>query len=498
MKPCLRALAALSLLVAGGSLPAQRMDPVPTIAGPIVGPIERGHRIVIGGREIAYRAIFREYPLSADGRPQATISATGYVRADGPRDPARPVFFFFNGGPGASSSPLHFSAFGPRLRPAARDADAPFADNPDSPLDVADLVFVDPVGTGFSRVLPGGDGSRWWAPRGDAEAVATLVRNWLRDEGREGAPVFIAGESYGGFRLATMMADADDLNLRGLVLISPATSMAGIAGAGEGDDRYVFAFPTMAAAAWFHGKVDRRGLSAEQFHDEAARFAATDYLVALHQGAALGAEERARIAARMAGYIGLVPERILAADLRIDNDTFVQALLDDRGLLVGRLDARVTAPVRPPARADRPAAANDPALGLGASNVILAPAITRYLREEVGVPLTRDYVSLTLDVNFRWNWFEPTGDRRRYYNPLANIARVMAARPGLELMVVGGLYDLAVPVAGARHAVAHAGIPLERTRFLTLPAGHSPFEEPANRARFAAALRDLVNAGTSE
>jgi carboxypeptidase C (cathepsin A) len=460
--------------------------------------VESTHRIAIGGRTIAYRAVFREYPLSADGRPQATISATGYMRADGPRDPARPIVFFFNGGPGASSSPLHFSAFGPRLRPAERGATGPFTDNPDSPLDVADLVFVDPVGTGFSRVLPGGDGARWWAPHGDAAAMMTLIRDWLRDQGRAGAPVFIAGESYGGFRLATMMADAGDLDLRGLLLISPATSMAGLAGAPEGDSEYVFAFPSMAAAAWHHRKVDRRGLTAEQFYDAAARFADTEYLVALQQGAALAPAERARIAARMAGFIGLAAADILAADLRVGTDRFVESLLRDRGQLIGRLDARVTAPVRPPARAGRPAAANDPALGLGASNVIRAPAITRYMHDELGVPVDRDYVSLTLDVNFRWNWFEPTGDRRLYYNPLANIAAAMAARPGLRLMVVGGRYDLAVPAAGVRYAVGHAGIPLDRVRFLVLDSGHSPFEEPANRHLFAARLRAFLGAGTAE
>jgi hypothetical protein len=200
----------------------------------------------------------------------------------------------------------------------------------------------------------------------------------------------------------------------------------------------------------------------------------------------------------MAAFIGLPAADILAADLRVSTDRFVESLLRDRGQVVGRLDARVTAPVRAPARAGRPAAAHDPALGLGASNVIRAPAITRYMRDELHVPVDRDYVSLTLDVNFRWNWFEPTEDRRLYYNPLANIAAAMAARPGLRLMVVGGRYDLAVPAAGVRYAVGHAGIPLDRVRFLVLDSGHSPFEEPANRHLFAARLRAFLGAGTAE
>ena len=293
-------VAAGAALCAQPSL-AQRADPIPTVAGPILGPIVSDHQIRVDGRPIRYRASFREYALnSPEGRPEATISATAYVRSELPPETRRPIFFFFNGGPGASSSPLHFSAFGPRLRPRGRDPDAPFTDNPDSLIDIADLIFVDPVGTGFSRILPGGDGSRYWAPRGDAGAVIQLLRNWIRDNGRQDDPVFIAGESYGGFRLAMMMREAQDLNLHGLLLISPATSMSGLAGAESGDSRFVFSFPTMAIAAWHHGKVDRRGKTDEQFYQDALHFAETEYLVALHQGSALPLAERERIAGRMA------------------------------------------------------------------------------------------------------------------------------------------------------------------------------------------------------
>lgn len=488
----------LSLAVAAalvGLVPAasQRADPVPEVAGPILGPVVSEHRATIGGRSIPYRAIFREYELKSEqGRPLATISATAYVRSDVPKGVDRPVFFFFNGGPGASSSPLHFSAFGPRLRPERREATGPFTDNPDSPLDVADLVFVDPVGTGFSRVLPGGDGRPFWSPMADASAVLKLVKQWLADNGRTQSPVFIGGESYGAYRLATMMREAGDLNLHGLLLISPATSTAGMAGAASDDLDRVFALPVMAVAAWHHQAVPRRAATAEQHHADAVAFAESDYLVALHQGSALAEAERRRTAGRMAELIGLPPDLILENDLRISDDLFVKALLRDRNLLVGRLDTRVTAPVQPPARSDRPAAANDPALGLGRTNVIRSPAITRYMREELGVPVDREYVSLTLDVNFNWNWFEPTEDRRLYHNPLGHVARLMTEKPDLRMMVVGGIYDLATPTLAARHAIRHSGITLDRVRFLALPAGHSPFEEPANRARFADAVRGFV------
>ncbi len=488
-----RAALAGALIATGAAAGAQRADPVPELAGPPIGPVTSEHRASIASQSISYRAVFREYVLDGeDGRPLATISATSYSRSDVPAGSARPLFFFFNGGPGASSSPLHFTAFGPRLRPSGRDQSAPFVDNPDSLLDVADLVFVDPVGTGFSRVLPGGDGRPFWAPRADAAAMLRLIRNWISDHQREASPIFIAGESYGAYRLATLMRDAADLNLHGLLLISPSTSTAGMAGAASGDLDHVLSLPSMAVAAWHHGKVDRGNETAEQYFARATAFAETEYLVALHQGSALEDSERRRIAERMSGLIGLDPDLLTEADLRVDNDLFVNQLLRGENQLVGRLDARVSAPVQPPARGDRPAAANDPSLGLGRSNVIRSEAITRYMRDELGVNPGRDYVSLTLDVNFNWNWFEPVEDRRAYHNPLGHVAAAMEARPDLRLMVAGGIYDLATPVASAHHAIRHSGIALDRVRFLALPAGHSPFEDPDNRRRFADEVRDFI------
>lgn len=486
-------LGVMAALAATAPASAQRADPIPEIAGPVIGPVPSEHRAAIAGRTIPYRAEFREYALtSADGQPLATISATSYIRTDVSPNARRPVIFFFNGGPGASSSPLHFSAFGPRLRPEGRDSAGPFTDNADSPLDVADLVFVDPVGTGYSRVLPGGDGRPFWAPRGDARAVLTLIRSWLRDHDRRGSPLFIGGESYGAYRLATLMGEGGDLEPDGLILISPSTSTAGMAGAGTSDLDRVFALPVMAIAAWHHQAAPRRAASAEAHFAEALAFAESDYLVALHKGTDLPDAERRRVADRMSELIGLPASLILENDLRIPNDLFVERLLADRQLLVGRLDTRVTAPVRPPSREGRPAAANDPALGLGRTNVIHSPAITRYMREELRLPIERDYVSLTLDVNFNWNWFEQAEDRRLYHNPLGHVARAMEEDPDLNLMVVGGLYDLATPVPAARHAIRHSGIEMGRVKFLTLPSGHSPFEESANRARFAAAVREFV------
>jgi carboxypeptidase C (cathepsin A) len=498
MKMRLRFSASLVMSIAfmASSAASQPMkpDPIPEIAGPPVGPVVTTHAVAIRGSRIPYRAIFREYALTANGKAQATISATSYVRSD-VRDPAgRPVFFFFNGGPGASSSPLHFEAFGPRLRGAKASSPAGFSDNGSSLLDVADLVFIDPVGTGFSRVLPGGDARPYWTPLGDAESVLYLIRAWLRDNHRETSPVFIAGESYGGFRLATMSRDLGDLNVAGLVFISPSlTHCDGCAGS---DASFVSAFPSMAMAAWHHGKVAQRGRTPTRFFDEASHFAQTDYLLALEQGSALAPGERQRIARRMSSYIGLSPEQIANADLRISDDVFVDSLLRDRNEVIGRLDTRVAAPVHPPARQGRPKAANDPSLGLGATNVIRSPAITRYMHDALHVPIERDYVALSLDVNFSWRWTDGdgAGDEALSQFPLRSVAKLMRIRPKLRIMVVGGLYDLAVPVLEVRYTIDHSQVPLDRVRFLVLDAGHSSYDTPEARSAFAGAMREFVRA----
>lgn len=486
------------LLAAGllGALPLQALTasdaPASAVVDePIIEPVTTCHSATVDKRKVPYLATFGETVLTdADGQPQATISATAYVRADVRDRAERPVVFFFNGGPGASSSPLHFGALGPRHR-TDRDAAGlrQIVENTQSLIDAADLVYVDPVGTGFSRQLLGGDARPYWSNAGDAAAVLHLVRTWLEDNEREASPVIMTGQSYGGYRLARMMKDAGDLNLRALVFISPSLRNPGT----DSDLDRVFDLPSMATAAWYHERIERDGKSAEQWFADAASFARTEYLVGLFQGAALPAAERDRLAARMSALIGLPAETIAESDLRIDSETFLNALLADRKLLVGRLDARVTGPVPTDAPPDRPAAANDPALGLGSSNVITSKDIGRYLREELEVPTARDYVSLTLDVNFKWDRNDPESQPGAP-GPARNIAAIMEQKPELEVLLMGGIYDLATPLLGSIYDIEHAGIPMDRVTIAEFEAGHSPYEGEQNLARMSELFRTLIAA----
>ena len=459
-----------------------------------IPPASSRHVIHVGDMAIPYVATWSSTMLKdAAGVPQATISETSYVR-EGVRDRAqRPVMFAFNGGPGASSSPLHFGILGPRRfgSPDGKGGST-FIDNPQTLLDVADLVLIDPVGTGFSRELHAGGGRAYWTSEGDSKAAQTVIRDWLRENGRTTSPVYIVGESFGGYRLAEMAKDIGDLNVVGLVLVSPGTDMSGEAGIAS-DQHFVFTLPSMATTAYAQGKTQAAVRSVEQVFEEARAFAQSDYVVALQQGSALGAQDRDRLAERMAKLIGLPASTIAAANLRIDTQEFLEQLVP--GKVVGRIDTRVAAP-KPegPLIAGRSKAADDPALHMGASNVIKNGRVRDYLRNEIGVKTDLDYISLTLDVNFAWDWNSGSRkleDNLRNLNPTPNLAKLMREKSASRLLLLSGYYDLATPVLYQRYALTHAGVPLDRTRMVAFGAGHTVYDDDM-RQQVSKELHDFI------
>jgi len=467
----------------------------------LIPPTSTPHQIHLGKVRIDYTATFSETPLfDSQGNLQASISATSYVM-DGVRDPSRrPVAFLFNGGPGASSTPLHFGAFGPRHNERDASGARQLADNPGSLIDDADLIFIDPVGTGFSRERPGVVSGAYWSPVTDAAAALKLIRQWLTDNHRQQSPLFIIGESYGGFRIAMMMQHAQDLPIAGLILISPMLDASGSSGEVGNDQAYIFDLPSMAVAAWEHQKIGRRTGTLEAYYEQARQFAQSDYALALQKGSTIASSERDRIAQTVAAFIGLPVESVVDTNLRVDSQYFLEHLLAADGKLVGRLDTRITAPLAAPvANPDRPSAANDPALGLGATNVIKSDLARDYYQHDLKVKTQRDYLSLTLDVNFRWNWADAMyakgpKELQLYINPTPNIAAVMSKQSKMRLMLVGGYYDLAVPLLAPRYALWHAGVPMDRVTLLAMPSGHSPFEGDDNLRRGSEAVHEFLRA----
>jgi carboxypeptidase C (cathepsin A) len=419
------------------------------------------HVVHIGGEAIPYTATVAEDIIKDNqGEPGAAVITIAYSR-DGITDRARrPVMFIFNGGPGASSSPLHMSGIGPVLRANTKDRiSTGLIENTTTPLDVVDLVFIDPVSTGFSRALPGVDPKQWYNGPRDALEVATVIDDWLKLHHREDSPLFLCGESYGAVRAGLIVKYVPQLKFAGVLLVSGGSIAAG---PNAGDINRVGA---MAAGAWYHNKVERRGLTVQQFYAEAMEFARGDYAGALARGARFPVEERHRVAHRLSTYIGLPEDLIESNDLKIDSKIYMFNLLKDRGLRTGALDTRVTAELKPNADGF----IDDPALGVvapatGAATPtaasvgpVVSPAVGRYISENLQFASTEPYYGVNFTAKSQWNFSTPDGEHED--STLAILVRAMKADLHLKLFVVSGLYDLQGPDIGA---FAQAGVPADR------------------------------------
>ncbi|MDX8356491.1 S10 family serine carboxypeptidase-like protein [Sphingopyxis terrae] len=454
------------------------------------------------GETLSYLASWSEMPLGGfDGSPQATISTLSYVRTQASVE--RPVIFVFNGGPGASSITLNYGLFGPESRviegvkPFVEPSDTrqdgtvlptKFVPNRDTLLDVADLVMIDPVGTGFSRELVPGGGQYYWSISGDIESFQKVIRKWLSDHGRTGSPIYIAGESYGGYRAGYLASALADLDIRGLILLSPGIDLNGLSG---GDLTLATALPTMAVAAVYHGRVPARSRSFEQIHREAQSFVRDEYVPALHQGSELPAAERARLAKRMSALIGLPADKIVAANLRVDTQTFLENLVP--GNVIGQLDNRAMGPLPENRDGARFAEAEDPSFGLQGGMVRYSKPVSDHLRE-MGVKSDTDYVAVTLDVNFRWDWRSrsPSWFENQGLNAASAYTNFMARRPKARLLVTTGYFDLAVPIDAPRHTLAHANVPFDRVTFKTYESGHTTSDDPKARLDLIRDIRAFV------
>ncbi len=507
------ALAAVALQVLTSAARAEQMAAAAERT-PLVAVTHHEGRF--NGQKVPYTAIVAETFLKdADGKPAASVVTTSYVRSDVTDPASRPVLFLFNGGPGASTTPLHFGAFGPKRR-TGEGAAQRMVDNPDSPLDAVDLVFIDPVGTGYSRPFPGVDGKRYWSRTSDALSVKHVIREWLRTHGRESSPRYLLGQSYGTVRAAMILGHGENLEFDGVLLFALAASVPG------NEMPYVTLLPSYAAAAWYHNRVPRDGRAVEQVYAEAVEFARTEYVSALIRGASLPAQERRAVAEKMAGLIGLSADLIEQRDLRIDRRTFMFNLLKDQGLRTGQLDARATAPLDAPPRRPpyddpglnyNPEAAGEAGSAAGQATGRKATrrgktggkpagdapsALERYYREVLKFRSPETYNALNLDVNSAW-------DHEGGSDVMAHFTKAMREHPRLRLMWVAGLYDLTTPAYAGRYAFDQAGVPSDRLVEALFPGGHSVYTESANRKALADAVRRFVttsgaaaSAGSSE
>jgi carboxypeptidase C (cathepsin A) len=493
-----RSLAVLAcMLLSAGVAAAQEHPAAERTKADIPPPnVSVTHHVgTFGGQRIAYTATAGETYLRADdGTPRAAIFSVAYVRE--PRDPNRPVTFLFNGGPGSGSVWLQMGAFGPRrvaIPSNGTDDGAPpypIVENPDSLLDATDIVFIDPVGTGFSHALGDTNPNTFWGVTSDAQSIAQFIRLWLNENGRWNSPKYLGGESYGTTRSAAVLnqleGDYNDVALNGVILISTILDFGASAETPGNEMGYVLNLPSMATTAFFHGRA--QAASVEAIATEARAFASGPYLHALVQGSALPAEERATVRRELARLTGLSERFVEQADLRVSPSRFYKELLRDRGLVVGRLDTRYTGHDYDNAGE---APDNDPSF-YGIDGGYTA-SINAYLRDDLGYRTDRSYV--TIGPVGPWDWRLGGGrDNDVYVNVAPYVGRALRENSGLRIFVGQGYYDFATPFFGAEYSLSRTGIPRDRIHYEYYGAGHMMYVRDEDRAKLARDVRAFIRA----
>lgn len=493
-------LAAASALALTAPTIAQDLPANAPVAGkaeaaPVVQTRSRDLAGIFGGQRIAYKATIADTILTGDdGKPEAVIVTTSYVKT--PADPSRPVFFIYNGGPGSGSVWLQMGAFGPKrvaIPSDAKDDGAPpypLLDNPDSLLDVADLVFIDPPGTGFSHLTQGTDPKKYYGLRQDARAVGQVIRRWINDNGRWNSPKYLGGESYGTTRTAMVVDELEgstynDVGLNGLILISTILDFGAEDTTPGNEMAYVVTLPSMAAAAYYHGKAEAP--SVEAIVAEARAFAIGPFATALLKGQDLPAAERASVRKELSRLTGLSETYLEQANLRVTDRRFYKELLRDRRQTVGRLDARYTGTDYDNAGEY---ADNDPSFyGIDAG---YTAAINSWARETLGYRTDRQYNSIGREPGRFWDWSLDGSGRAAYLNVAPLIGQAMRQNSGLRLFNAQGYYDFATPFFGAEYSLKRPGIPQERITWKYYGAGHMMYVRDEDRAQLSADVRAFI------
>jgi carboxypeptidase C (cathepsin A) len=437
-----------------------------------------------------------------DGDPIGAVFHVSYTLGDAP-DPKRPITFCFNGGPGSASAWLHLGAWGP-MRIDLPDPDyappPPYAlvPNAETLLPHTDLVFVDPIGTGLSHPIGKGKLEDFTGVQEDLDSMSELVRLYLTRNGRWNSPRFLAGESYGGTRVAGLSAHLFDrgIAVNGVVLVSPALDLAHLEFQFGNLVPSALFLPSYAAAAAYHGALREPPTDLEAFLKEARAFAIDEYVPALLHGAALSPERRARVIERLASFTGLSVSWIERQDLRLVDARVMKEMLRERGLTVGRLDSRYLGQEMD--RGDGEMRADPAHHAAGGAFTSLA---NEYLRTTLGVRDEREYHVLNMKVNAAWKWGVPPKDSSGgFVNVVRELRRAMLASPHMHVLFCNGLYDLATPFFGSETAarqLGHEASIVERVHERSYAAGHMMYFLAPARRQLTADVAALIGAATA-
>lgn len=441
------------------------------------------HTADIGGTSIEYTATAGTLPLSGeDEKTKANLFFIAYTvePAEGAK---RPITFCFNGGPGSSSVWLHMGMLGPKRVALPSDPVIPrppagVIANPYSLLDVSDLVFIDPVSTGYSRPADGEKKEQFHGYTEDLQSVGRFIHLYTTKYGRWGSPKFLCGESYGTLRaagLAEHLQDRYNLELNGIVLVSTVLDFQTLMDLPTNDLPFVLFFPTYATTAWYHKQLsdEMQAKSVEEIAKEAREFALKDYATALLKAGDLPAEKKQEVIDRYAALTGLPADYVRRSELRIPQERFSEQLLREQELIVGRFDSRYSGP-------DRDAAGSQTQYDPSAAALFgsFTSAFYQYVRNDLGIMKEMPYEILTGKVH-PWNYDQFTN---RFVESSTPLSEAMAHNPHLKVFVANGYYDLATPFLAAEYTFARL-LPEARRENVTMSyytGGHMMYVNEAD------------------
>ncbi len=452
------------------------------------------HSVVIGGTTIAYTATAGTLIVrDTKDQPWASMGYVAYVaaRKEGSHSSSRPITFAFNGGPGSSSLWLHMGALGPR-RVVVSDAAAtppppyPIVDNAYSILDKSDLVMIDPVGTGISKAIGEAKDKDFWGADPDIESVSQFILQYVSDNGRWNSAKYILGESYGTTRAGGIVDYLQNKGMafNGVVLVSVALDLSAIFAYAGNDRPYPLILPSYAAVSAYHKVLPNPPKDVEAFLNEVRAYASSEYASALMAGDSLPPERKAAVAKKLHEYTGLSEDYLEKADLRVPESQYTQELMRQKGVTVGRLDARFLGPTLDILSKD---ADYDPQSTAISSAYV--GAFLSYYNDELKFGQGKTYRTTNFDIGRSWDFKHkvPGGDFPiPMVNTIPDLAHAMTVNPNLRVLVQNGTYDLATPFFATEEMV-HALLLKKELRdhveMKYYPAGHMMYIlEPALKA----------------
>jgi len=470
----------------------------PTPAKPDTSaPVVTHHSVNVNGATLAYTVTTGKMPLKNEqGETEAEIFFVAYTKDGTANTAARPLMFSFNGGPGSASVWLHLGCVGPKRVKMRADGSMPsppyqLIDNPGTWLDQSDLVFIDPVGTGYSRALQPENGKKYWGVQGDLESVGEFIRLYLTRYQRWSSPLFLVGESYGTTRAAGLSGYLVDRGIafNGIILVSSILNFETADFTRGNELPYQLFLPTYTATAWYHKKLppDLQGKPLADVLAESEEYASGDYARTLALGDALTADQRTQALDKLSRLTGISRDYIDLSNLRVDIQHFCKELLRTDRRTVGRLDSRLKG-------IDELAAGETP--DFDPLIAVIRPPYTatfnQYVRSELGYKTDLPYYILGGGISSPWDWGSAGGG---FPDVSGSLKNAFVKNPDMKLFVASGHFDLGTPFFATQYTLAHLGLePADRARITTkeYEAGHMMYIDEVELAKLKKDVSDFI------